>query len=407
MISPTTPRNMGWRVALAGLGINLALGVLYTWSLFKGAIEKDFGWKGDQLNDPYALCCLVFAFAMIQAGRLQDMIGPRITATVGGVLVAAGMLLISTTNNYTLWVVGFGVLVGTGIGFGYACTTPASLKWFPKAKTGLIAGLVVAGFGLAPVYLAPLSETLLKEFGLLKAMLILGVLFAVIVISLSQLLKNPPEGYVAEAPTSGSIMAASLPAAIDLTPAQILSRGSFWLLWLLYFIGAGAGLMVIGSISSMAKKSMGTSAFIAVAVLAIGNALGRVVAGSLSDRIGRRMTLLIVFLVQAILMFLAIPVTGGATTPVVLVLVAALIGANYGANLSLFPSITKDLWGIRNFGVNYGILFTAWGVGGFVLSRVTQMLKASSGSYNSSFMVAGILLILGALLTLGIKREAK
>jgi nitrate/nitrite transporter NarK len=399
--------SSGWRVALAGLGINLALGVLYTWSLFKGAIEKDFGWKGDQLNDPYALCCLVFAFAMIMAGRLQDKIGPRITATIGGILVAAGMLLISTTNNYTLWVVGFGVLVGTGIGFGYACTTPAALKWFPKAKTGLIAGLVVAGFGLAPVYLAPLSETLLKEFGLLKAMLILGVLFAVIVISLSQLLKNPPEGYLAEAPTSGSIMAASLPAAIDLTPAQILSKGSFWLLWLLYFIGAGAGLMVIGSISSMAKKSMGSSAFIAVAVLAIGNALGRVVAGSLSDRIGRRMTLLIVFLVQAVLMFVAIPVTGGATTPVVLVLVAALIGANYGANLSLFPSITKDLWGIKNFGVNYGILFTAWGVGGFVLSRVTQMLKASSGSYNSSFTVAGILLILGALLTFGIKREAK
>ena len=406
MTSPS-PSHSGWRVALAGIGINLALGVLYTWSLFKGAIEKDFGWKGDQLNDPYALCCLVFAFAMILAGRLQDKIGPRITATIGGVLVAAGMLLISTTNNYTLWVVGFGVLVGTGIGFGYACTTPAALKWFPKAKTGLIAGLVVAGFGLAPVYLAPLSETLLKEFGLLKAMLILGVLFAVIVISLSQLLKNPPEGYVAEAPTSGSIMAASLPAAIDLTPAQILSKGSFWLLWLLYFIGAGAGLMVIGSISSMAKKSMGTSAFIAVAVLAIGNALGRVVAGSLSDRIGRRRTLLIVFLVQAILMFVAIPVTGGESTPLLLVLVAALIGANYGANLSLFPSITKDLWGIRNFGVNYGILFTAWGVGGFVLSRVTQMLKASSGSYNSSFTVAGILLILGALLTFGIKREEK
>jgi MFS family permease len=403
--SPSPSPSQGWRVALAGLGINLALGVLYTWSLFKGAIEKDFGWNGDQLNDPYALCCLVFAFAMILAGRLQDKIGPRITATIGGVLVAAGILLVSTTSNYTLWVVGFGVLTGTGIGFGYACATPAALKWFPRSKTGLIAGLVVAGFGLAPVYLAPLSETLLKEFGLLKSMLVLGVLFGVIVISLSQFLKNPPDGYVAEAPCSGSIMAASLPTVTDLSPGQIISKGSFWLLWILYFIGAGAGLMVIGSISGMAKKSMGTSAFVAVAVLAIGNALGRIVAGSLSDRIGRRTTLLIVFLFQAILMFSAIPVTGGATTPLTLVLIAALIGANYGANLSLFPSITKDLWGLRNLGMNYGLLFTAWGVGGFVLSRVSQMFKATSGNFNSSFLAAGCLLIIGALLTFGIRRE--
>src|SRR5277367_1326019 len=143
----SSPANRGWTVTFAGLGINLALGVLYTWSLFKGAIEKEFGWQGSQLNDPYALCCLVFAFTMIVAGRCQDKFGPRLTATIGGLLVGAGLLLISRSNSYAVWVLGFGGLVGVGIGFGYASATPAAVKWFPAAQTGWIAGLVVAGFG--------------------------------------------------------------------------------------------------------------------------------------------------------------------------------------------------------------------------------------------------------------------
>src|SRR5437660_12084387 len=134
-----------WVVTFAGVGINLALGVLYTWSMYKDAISKELGWKGEQLNDPYALCCLVFAFAMILAGRCQDKLGPRLTASLGGLLVGMGLLLISRTNSYQAWVLGFGVLVGTGIGFGYASATPAALKWFPPARTGLIAGVVVAG----------------------------------------------------------------------------------------------------------------------------------------------------------------------------------------------------------------------------------------------------------------------
>jgi len=393
--------HKGWRVALAGLGINLALGVLYTWSMFKAAIEKDFGWKGTQLNDPYALCCLVFAFAMILAGRCQDKLGPRLTASIGGLLVAAGMILISTTNSYAVWVLGFGVLIGTGIGFGYSSATPPALKWFPPSKTGLIAGLVVAGFGLAPVYLAPTSDFLLRNFGLLKAMLIFGVAFAVIVCGLAQLLVNPPAGYSADLAGGSN----SKPVeTVNLSPVQIVRTPSFWLLWALYFIGAGAGLMVISSISGMAKKTMGDSAFIAVAVMALGNAAGRIVAGQLSDKIGRKWTLMLVLLIQAVLMFLAIPVTnsiGGAKY--VIVLVATFIGFNYGANLSLFPSFTKDLWGLKNFGMNYGCLFTAWGVGGFVLSRLQQMLKAESGSFNSSFITAAVLLLIGAAMTLLIK----
>jgi OFA family oxalate/formate antiporter-like MFS transporter len=405
-ISQTDPAlnagvGRGWIVTFAGTGINLALGILYTWSVFKAVIGKEFGWDPTKLNDPYALCCLVFAFAMILAGRCQDKLGPRITAFIGGLLVGIGLLWISTTTSYGVWVVGFGVLVGAGIGFGYSSATPPALKWFPPAKTGLIAGLVVAGFGLASVYIAPLSDYLLRHYGVSGAMKFYGIAFIIVVCGLSLLLVNPPAGYV---PPSAAAKKKSAAAALAATPGEMLRSPTFYLLWVMYFIGSGAGLMVISSVSGMAKKSMGNAAFVAVAVLAIGNAGGRIIAGILSDRIGRRWTLMIVLLCQAVLMLVAIPVTGSANTPaVVLVLIATLIGFNYGANLSLFPSFTKDLWGLKSFGVNYGFVFTAWGVGGFVLPRLQQMLQARSGSYTSSFVVAAVLLLVGTAMTFLIK----
>jgi MFS family permease len=408
----TPVANRGWIVTFAGLGINLALGILYTWSLFKGAIMKEFvndkiGWKAGDLNDPYALCCLVFAGAMIFAGRCQDKFGPRLTASIGGLLVGAGFLLCSTTNSYITWLLGFGVLTGLGIGFAYSSATPPALKWFPPSKTGLIAGLVVAGFGLAPVYLAPVAQYLLGHYQLKTSMLILGIAFTVIVCGLAQLLVNPPAGFSASGKTApGTVPAAPVAGS---TPSQILRQPGFWLLWLIYFIGAGAGLMVIGSISGMAKASMGDLAFVAVALMAVGNAGGRVLAGILSDKIGRRWTLCLVLILQAALMFAAIPLTASKSTlPVAIVALAALIGANYGANLSLFPSFAKDLWGLKSFGMNYGVLFTAWGVGGLVLPPLQQKLTASSGgSYTSSFITAGVLLIVGTALTFLIKPQAK
>jgi len=333
--------NRGWTVTFAGTGINLALGILYTWSMFKGAIEKEFGWQGSRLNDPFVLCCLVFAAAMIFAGRCQDKFGPRLTASIGGLLVGAGFVLCSTTTNYGIWLLGFGVLAGIGIGFGYSSATPPALKWFPPSKTGLIAGLVVAGFGLAPVYLAPVSQYLLGQFQVQKSMLILGIAFVVIVCGLAQWLRNPPAGYVA-AVKSASGTAPAKPVQTNATPGEILRQPKFWLLWVIYFVGSGAGLMVISSIGPMAKKSMGELAFVAVAVMAIGNAGGRIIAGTLSDKIGRRWTLMLVLLVQAALMFAAIPLIASKDMAgLVIVLVAALIGANYGANLALFPSYTK------------------------------------------------------------------
>lgn len=398
-------------VTLSGTGINLALGILYTWSIFKGAIKESiesgapdaFNWEIASLNDPYAICCLAFAFSMILAGKCQDKFGPRITAFLGGLFVGIGLIWISTTTSYIAWILGFGILAGAGIGFGYSAATPPAMKWFPPSKTGMIAGIVVAGFGLASVYIAPLSQLLLGAWGIQKAMLFFGIAFIIVVCLFSLMLVNPPLGYVPE----GSIPAgskASTGSRTDYLPSEMLKTGSFYMIWFLYFIGAGAGLMVIGSVAGMAKQSMGELAFLAVAILAIGNAGGRIVAGILSDKIGRKITLVIMLFFQALLMFVAIPVIGSDNTnSVVLVLIATFIGFNYGTNLSLFPSIAKDSWGLKNFGINYGIIFTAWGVGGFVMGRLSQMLQAASGSYTSSFITAGVLLIIAGILALTLK----
>jgi len=417
-MSASVVKNRGWMVTFAGMGINLALGILYTWSIFKGAIKESiekggegaFNWAAASLNDPYAVCCIVFAFSMILAGRCQDKLGPRITALMGGLMVGIGFTWISTTTSYAAWVMGFGVLAGTGIGFGYSSATPPALKWFPPAKTGLIAGLVVSGFGLASLYIAPLSKYLVGAWGLQKAMLFFGLSFLVVVCGLSLLLINPPKDYVPQQnPAPGKDVKAKPAAAQrDKTASEMMKTVTFWKLWFIYFIGAGAGLMVISSVADMAKASMGEAAFVAVAIMAVGNAGGRIIAGALSDKIGRNTTLIIMLLFQSLLMFACIAVMGSANaSAIILVLLATFIGFNYGTNLSLFPSITKDLWGLKNFGLNYGFVFTAWGVGGFVMSRIYQMLKTSTGSSTSPFILAGVLLILGAAITVTLKRAEK
>ena len=402
--------DRGFSVIAAGTGINLALGVLYAWSIFKAAIKQSmetggpdaFAWDPAKLNDPYAVCCLVFACSMILAGRCQDKYGPRLTAVVGGILVGAGFVLASTSTSYAVWLLGFGVLAGTGIAFGYSSATPPALKWFPPNRTGLIAGIVVSGFGLASVYIAPTAQYLLGVWGISRTMFFFGIAFLVVVGLLATLLVNPPDGFRPKGfvdrrgSTDRHRDSRGLIEDVDFTPSQLLRSFAFWRVWLLYFIGAGSGLMVIGSIAGMAKSSLGANAFLAVAILAVGNAAGRVVAGMLADRLGRCRTMAGMFGLQALLMFGAIPVIGAVhPNPLLLVGVATMIGFNYGANLAVFPTITKDLWGMKHFGVNYGTLFTAWGLGGFVMSKLSQALNTSSGGFASSFTTAGVLLLAG------------
>jgi nitrate/nitrite transporter NarK len=328
---------------------------------------------------------------MTPAGRIQDRKGPSFTAKIGGVLVGIGFIIASLSTDYLMWLLGFGLFAGTGIGFGYSATTPAALKWFASSKTGLIAGLVVSGFGLAPIYIAPLASSLVGNFGLQTTMLIFGIAFLIVVCGLAFLLKNPPAGYV---PVEKEVINKK-PSKLaentkeDLGAVVMLKTLRFYVMWVIFFIGAGAGLMVISNISGFAKASMGKSAFIAVAIMAAGNALGRVVAGIVSDKIAKSTTLFIILLSQCTLMILSALFLNETSPAVLIIVFATLIGFNYGTNLSLFPSFTKGFWGMKNFGLNYGILMSAWGLGGFVFSRLSQMLFASTGNHEMSFIIAG------------------
>jgi OFA family oxalate/formate antiporter-like MFS transporter len=401
----------GWVVAFAGLGINLALGVLYSWSviakvLSKSIAEGGWGWTAGQASLPYAICVGVFAISMVFAGRAQDRLGPRVVASVGGALCGIGMIVASfgTPNSMLPITIGFGVLTGVGIGLGYAAATPAAVKWFPAQRKGLITGIVVAGFALASVYIAPLTKFLLQSYGVSGSFRFLGIGFLVVTVGLAQLLVNPPAGYVAVGSRPAADGKAQAAAASEYDWRQMLRTPQFVLLWLMFACSAFAGLMIIGHMAKIAALQMSglDLGFLLVAVLAIGNALGRVVAGIVSDKIGGIRTLLIVFVAQAVMM----GALAFSHTVATLVPVAAAVGFCYGANLSLFPSTTAGFFGTKNLGVNYGLVFTAWGVGGVFGSMVAGSIVDSAGSYGLAYAIAAGLCVLAAGLTFATKPPA-
>jgi len=408
--SEVSTKNHGWQVTFAGMGINLALGILYTWSVISKSIPASWNWSEADKSWPYSIACIVFSIIMVLAGRLQDKIGPRIVAIIGGLLVGVGFIIASFSTSPLGYMIGFGLFAGAGIGFGYASATPPAVKWFPAAKTGLIAGIVVSGFGLASVYAAPLANWLTTAYGIHNMMLILGIIFLIVVIALAQILRPPTANCVPAAHNPGksrSGVSQSAPSeARDFTPKEMLGTRQFYMLWFMYACGAGAGLMVIAKLATIAKIQANIElGFLLVAVLAIGNGSGRVMAGMLSDKLGRKYTMLFCFILQAVLILLlslSKPDSLLARVPV-LALSSALIGAMYGANLSLFPSVTKDFYGLKHFGINYGLIFTAWGVGGFMLSLLVGSLYDKYHTFVFAYYGASILLVLAAIMVIFLK----
>jgi MFS transporter, OFA family, oxalate/formate antiporter len=393
---PARAPMQGLLVVAAGVGLNLALGILYAWSVFSKQltepIEKGgFGWTRTQATLPYTIAIACFALMMIPAGRLQDKLGPRLIATVGAALTGLGLFVTSLATPESAWpaMLGFGLLAGTGFGLGYASTTPAAVKWFPPEKKGLITGTVVAGFGLAPVYIAPLSKYLLGTQGIGPSFRLLAIVFSVAMLALAQLVRDPPK----------AAQAKKAEGTGDVGWRQMLRQPAFYSLYFQYAFAATAGLMIIGHLAKIVTVQSNGGikvGFFFVALLAIFNASGRVAAGIVSDRIGRMITVAFVCILQALNMAFF----SSYSTEAGFFIGSALVGFNYGACLSLFPSSAADLWGTKNLGLNYGILFTAWGLGGVVGPVLAGSIADAQGSYALAYQIASVLLAAATLLAL-------
>ena len=398
----------GWIVTFSGMGLNLALGVLYAWSVFgkqfTETVDKGgFGWSKTQAALPYTIAIAFFAAMMVPAGRLQDKFGPRVVATIGAILTGVGLIVsgFASATNMAPVIIGFGVLAGTGIGLGYASATPAAVKWFPPERKGLITGIVVSGFGLASVYIAPLSKYLLGAYGVNTSFIILGIAFAVLTGIVCQFIKNPATPVV-----SASAKNAANNYKVDYTWREMMRTPTFYLLWIEYVCGAMAGLMVIGHLAkivSVQSNNVIQTGFMFVALLAIFNAGGRLIAGVASDYIGRMKTILLVFISQAIVMLFFAKISSFTG----FIIGSAVVGFSYGSCLSLFPSTTADHWGTKNLGLNYGIMFTAWGVGGVFGPILAGKVADASGNYSMAYTICAALLIIAAVLTFFTKAPAK
>ncbi len=391
----------GWQVVFAGLGVNLALGILYSWSVFAQSLRDDLGWSATDTQIPYMLACGIFALVMVPGGRIQDKIGPRVVIMAAGIMAGLGLI----ASSFFLSIVGlsifFGIFFGTALGLGYSSTTPPVVKWFAPEKRGLVTGIVVGGFGLSSVYAAPLSNYLVNAFGLMTTFLIIGASFFLIIMLLAQFINNPPAQYQPASSKSVGPTSANRPdVQRDFEWYEMLKTPQFYLIWLMFCFGSLAGLMIIGQLSSIALEQAGVAAgFLIVAVLAIFNAGGRVIGGVMFDKLGRTPTLLIIFIGQSINFALF-----SMYNNLLLMLVGTIVaGLFYGACLSVFPATTATLFGVKNLGINYGLVFVAWGAGGVFGGLLGGLVRDLTGAYLYAYLVAAALCLAGAALALLIK----
>jgi MFS family permease len=305
-------------------------------------------------------------------------------------------------------VVTFGIIAGAGIGTANVATVPPAVKWFPPAKKGMVTGVSVAGIGISAVVYSPLANSLLHSVGISKTFIYIGIGALVLMVVLSQFLMNPPEGYVpqSDGPAKKQVQKAG-PSAVS-TPVpdkglrDVFKSSSFYRLWIMFMFSSSAGLMIIAHAANIAKFQISwEGGFYMVILLAVFNAAGRILGGLVSDKIGRINLMRIIFGLQAVNML----VFSFYSSIALLAVGIAVAGLCYGAGFSVFPASVMDLFGMKNFGVNYGLIMTGWGLGGVIGPMTAAAVFDANKNYGMAYIIAGILLVVTFFITFTFRQK--
>lgn len=423
-----------WYVVIGAVLIQLCLGAIYAWSVFTPKLCDKAGkycFTAAQSQWIFSVGLLVFAVTIIISGRMMIKTGPRKLAVTSGIVLGAGYILGGLMGgSFISQLIFIGIIGGLGIGIGYVVPIAVGVKWFPDKK-GLVTGLAVAGFGFgALIWIKSAGSwfnlldtlSLMGLDGVRSVFLLYGVIFMVSVLLGSIVMIDPPQGYMPAGwtPPQATGAGAGASGMVNFEPGEMLHTPQYYMTWLTFLFSAMAGLMVIGNIGLFgidALKAKGLEAKLAVEVagwaaasLAILNGLGRVIWGSISDKIGRKMSILAMCLLQGITMLVFYKMGGDAKT---LILGACIIGFNFGGNFALFPAVTADYFGNKNVGLNYGYVFVAYGIAGVLGPQIAARFKdAAKGSADPSvwiwpFVIAGAACLAGAAITLFSKPPKK
>jgi MFS transporter, OFA family, oxalate/formate antiporter len=387
---PVNSRLPRWPALVGGGLVNVALGTYYAWSVFMPALEKEFGWNRAQTSRVLTIDMVMLASMFLFAGFLQERVGPRKVATIGGIVFSSGLFLASFIHTLPMLYLTWGVMVGTGLGFGYLAPITVGSKWFPDHR-GLVNGLAIGIFAAGSGIFGPIAGHFVEQIGWRATFQGLAALFLVFTMIGGYLLKDPPEGYegpVPRAKSSGGY--ARIFVSADMPTSQVLKTGRFYALWIAYALGTAAGTMVISQLVPFARASglSAQSAALAITIGAIGSASGRFFSGWLSDHLGRLPT------VRAIVTISMIATPSLYLWRADLALFYGLlffVYYCYGTQLSVYTALAGDFWGTKYLATNYGVMLCAWGLAGVMGPELGSRVFVSTGNYEYAFFGAALL----------------